>query len=309
MKVIGILNSGTPNSLGEQFVAFHRGLKEAGFVEGQNVRVEYCWANNDYNLLGALAKELVDREVAVIVAAGGTVSAQRARDATKNIPVVFTAVTDPEKSGLKAANLTGMWGLTSELDSKRLELLHEFKPEAKSIGVLVHSRRDRNKDQFALLNTAAAGLNLQLVPEFVANERDIDTAIDALASQNVGALLVTADPFFNSRRTQIVAVAKKLKVPAIYQWSGFVAAGGLMSYGPRIRDAYRLAGVYAGRILAGAKPADLPIVLPAKFNLVINFEKAKAFGGVRPELFTCAIKPPEEQPKAEIVIISTSSGA
>jgi len=306
MKVIGILNSGSPDSLGEQFVAFHRGLKEAGFVEGQNVTIEYRWANNDYDQLSGLAKELAGRGVAVIVAAGGTVSAQRARDATRSIPVVFTAVTDPLKSGLNEDNLTGMWALTSELDPKRLELLHEFKPEAKRVGVLVHARRDRNKDQLATLARKATELSVELVPRDVENEADIDTAFGALAGQNIGALLVTADPFLNSRRTQIVAGATKLNVPAIYQWSGFVTAGGLMSYGPRIADAYRQAGIYAGRILAGAKPTDLPVVLPTKFDLVINSEKAKAFGAIRPELLAGAIVPPKEQPRAEIVVISTS---
>jgi putative ABC transport system substrate-binding protein len=322
VKVIGILNSGSPESLGEQFVAFHRGLREAGYVDGQNVTIECRWANDDYERLPALAKELVDRKVAVLVAAGGRVSALTAHQATKDIPIVFTTVADPVKAGLvgtlkprsedrsRSGNLTGTWGLTSELDPKRLELLHEFKPTAGVIGVLVNRNRPRRQDQLEDLQAAGAKMNLRLEVQEIATEREIDPTFKTIARKGVGALLVTADPFFNSRRAQVVALAAGLAVPAIYQWSGFVAAGGLMSYGPSIADAYHQAGIYAGRILGGAEPADLPVVLPTKFDLVINLEKAKAFGPeIRPELLARAIVPPKQQPKGEVVVVSTYTGA
>lgn len=323
MKVIGILNSGLPESLGEQFVAFHRGLRETGYVDGQNVTIEYRWANDDYgNRLPALAKELVDRKVAVLVAAGGRVSALAAQKATPDIPIVFTTVADPIKSGLvgtlksrsedrsRSGNLTGTFGLTSELDPKRLELLHEFKPTSGVIGVLVNRNRPRRGDQLADLDAAKSKMGVQLAVQEVANEGEIDTAFATLGRQRVDALLVTADPLFNSRRAQVVALAARLAVPAIYQWSGFVTAGGLMSYGPSIADAYWQAGIYAGRILDGANPADLPVVLPSKFDLVINLERAKTFGPkIRPELLASAIVPPHQRAKAEIIVVSTYTGA
>ena len=311
MKIIGILNSGSPESLGEQFAAFHRGLREAGYVDGQNVTIEYRWANDDYDRLAPLAAELVRRKVAVLVATGGTVSAQAARDATKGnkgIPVVFTPVTNPAKGKLVGSNMTGIAGLTSELDPKRLELLHEFEPAAELIGVLVNSKRPGLEGQLQILQKAAAKMKLRLEVQKSSNEREIDAAFTMLAQKKVQALLVTADPFFNSRRTQVVAGANALKVPAIYQWSGFVVAGGLMSYGPSIADAYRQAGTYAGRILKGAKPGDLPVVQPTKFDLVINVEKAKAFGPIPPELFAHAIESPKERPEGEIIIVSTYTG-
>jgi ABC-type uncharacterized transport system substrate-binding protein len=321
MKIIGILNSGSPNSVGEQFAAFHRGLEEAGYRDGENVVVEYSWANNDYErTLPDLARRLAGRgDVAVIVAAGGTVSAQRARDATMDAapiaanrkPVVFTAVTDPRQgfSDLQRDNMTGMHALTSELDSKRLELLHEFKPAATRIGVLAHKRRHQHPEQREILERKARDLGLEPVRLDVQNEGEIDQALQSVAPSRFDALLVTADPFLNSHRAKIVAGAARLLVPAIYQWSGFVAAGGLMSYGPRIMDAYRQAGVYAGRILAGTAVRDLPVVRPTRFEMVINFDKATTFGGVRPELFTSAFKQPEVlPPNAEVVVILRSNG-
>jgi putative ABC transport system substrate-binding protein len=309
MKIIGILNSGSPERVGEQFAAFHRGLREAGYVDGQNVTIEYRWANDDYDRLAPLAAELVGLEVAVLVAAGGTVSAQAARDATKDIPIVFTPVTDPAKGKLVGSNMTGIAGLTSELDLKRMELLHEFKPAAELIGVLVNSKRPGLGDQLKILQAKADKMKLRLeVQNASSNEREIDAAFRMLADKKVQALLVTADPFFNSRRTQVVAFAKTLNVPAIYQWSGFVVAGGLMSYGPSIADAYRQAGTYAGRILKGAKPSDLPVVQLTKFDLVINVEEAKAFGPIPPELLARALVPSKEQKEGEIIVVSTYTG-
>jgi putative ABC transport system substrate-binding protein len=285
MPVIGVLSS-APAELrdGEQFAAFHSGLKEAGYVNGQNITIEYRWANDDNARLPALAKELVDRKVAVLVAAGGTVSAMAAHRATKDIPIVFTPVTDPVKSGLVASlsrpggNVTGVAGLTSELDPKRLEVLYEFNPTARVIGVLVNPERPGIKEQRANLQATADKMKLTLAFEGAASSREIDTAFERLARQQAGALLVTADPFFNSHREQVVALAARYAIPAIYQWREFVIAGGLMSYGPSLTDAYRQAGINAGRILKGAKPADLPVVQPTKFEVVLNPKTAKTLG-------------------------------
>jgi putative tryptophan/tyrosine transport system substrate-binding protein len=313
MKVIGILNSGSPELLGEQFAAFHRGLREAGYIDGQNVTVEYRWAYNDYRgKLPALAKELVQHKVDVIVAAGGTISALAARDATKskmNIPVVFTAVSNPKGNGLEVSNLTGIAGLTTELDPKRLELLHAFTPKARTIGVLANLHRPGSDALMKTLKAAADKLKLKLAVVQADPTGDLENSFGKLAEQKVEALLVAADPYFNSQRTQVVAKATKLGVPAIYQWSGFVAAGGLMSYGPRIADAYRQTGIYAGRLLGRAKVANLPIVLPNKFDLYIHRDKAKAFGEIPSQLLTQAIVPPKERANAEINVVSTYTSA
>jgi putative ABC transport system substrate-binding protein len=294
--VIGFLSTATAASRSdEQFGAFELGLRESGFIENQNVTIVYRWANNDYNQLPALAADLVRRRVAVIIAAGGHVSALAAHQATKDIPIVFTTVTDPVKSGLVVSfnrpggNATGTAGLTSELDAKRLELLHEIKPAASVIGVLVNSNRPGLEDQLQELQAAADKMKLRLEVRKAAAPPEIDRAFDELASQRVDALIVTADPFFNNRRGQVVSLATGLAMPAIYQWREFVLAGGLMSYGPSITEAYRLAGINAGRVLKGTKPADIPVVQPTKFELVINRWTAKRLGlTVSPKLLSLA---------------------
>jgi putative tryptophan/tyrosine transport system substrate-binding protein len=218
---------------------------------------------------------------AVIVAAGGHVTALVTQDLTKEIPIVFTMVTDPVKDGLVASlnrpggNATGSAGLTSELDPKRLELLHVMKPSAGFIGVLVNPNRPGLYDQSRELQQAADRLGVKLTFQNGATDREIDSAFEAFVSQGVQALLVTADPLFNNRRAQILTLAAKYSLPAIYQWREFVSAGGLMSYGPSITAAYRHAGVLAGLILNGAKPADLPVMQPARFQLVINSNTAR----------------------------------
>jgi ABC-type uncharacterized transport system substrate-binding protein len=283
--VIGVLSSASAVLRGgEQFAAFDRGLREAGYVDGQNVTIEYRWANDDYARLPGLAEELVRLRVAVLVAAGGQVSALAAHKATKDIPIVFTTVTDPVRSGLVASlnrpggNVTGTAGLTSELDPKRLELLYQLKPTASVIGVLVDPKRPGLKHQLQDLQAVADKMKLKLAVQEAGTEREIDTALETLARERVDALLVTADPFFNSRRAQLVALAARHAFPAIYQWREFAAAGGLMSYGPSITDAYRQAGINAGLILKGAKPADLPVMRPTRFELVVNLKTAKALG-------------------------------
>jgi ABC-type uncharacterized transport system substrate-binding protein len=283
--VIGVLSSASAGMRdSDQFAAFDRGLKEASFVDGDNVKIEYRWANDNYARLPVLAKELVDLKVAVIIAAGGQVSALAAHNATKDIPIVFTTVADPVKSGLVASlnkpggNATGTAGLTSELDPKRLELLHEFKPAAGVFGVLVNPLRPGLEGQKKTLQVAADKMKLQLVFQDASTAQQVDTAFQILAEQKVHALIVTADPFFNSRRDQVVALAARYAMPAIYQWREFVVAGGLISYGPSITDAYHQAGVNAGRILKGAKPADIAVMQPTKFETVINLKVAVTLG-------------------------------
>jgi putative tryptophan/tyrosine transport system substrate-binding protein len=282
--IIGFLNSGSAGSRGEQFAAFDRGLKEAGYVDGQNVTVEYRWADDDYTRLPSLAAELVRRPVAVLVAGGGPVSALAAKVATKTIPIVFTTVADPVESGLVASlnrpggNVTGTAGLTSELDAKRLELLHQLIPKIGVFGVLVNPNRPGYDAELKELQAKAGNMKLNLVVEKAGAEGEIDTAFEALARQKVDALLVAADPLFNNRRARVIGLATHYAIPAIYQWREFAAAGGLMTYGPSIVDAYHQTGVYVGRILKGAKPADLPVVRPTRFELVINLKTAKALG-------------------------------
>ena len=285
VPVIGFLTTASPTSRGgEQLAAFHSGLREAGYTEGQNVRIEYRWANNDYSLLRVLARELVALQVAVIVAAGGHVSALAAHDATKEIPIAFTTVTDPVKLGLvrsfnrPGGNATGTAGLTSELDPKRLEFLHQTKPTAAVIGVLINPNRPGLEDQSRELQATADKMNLKLKVQKAATDREIERAFQAFASQRVDALLVTADPLFNNRRAQVLALATSHSLPAIYQWREFVTNGGLMSYGPSITEAYSTAGINAGLILKGTKPADIPVVQPTKFQFVINLKTAKMLG-------------------------------
>jgi putative tryptophan/tyrosine transport system substrate-binding protein len=285
VPIIGFLTTASPASRsGEQLAAFHDGLREGGYAEGQNVRIEYRWANDDYTRLRELATELVSLRVDVIVAAGGHVSALVAHEATKDIPIAFTTVTDPVKDGLvkslnrPGGNATGTAGLTSELDPKRLEFLHEMKPTAALIGVLVNPNRPGLDNQSRELEAAADKLNVKLEIRKAATDQDIEGAFQTFAAQHMDALIVTADPLFNNHRAQVLSLAARHSLPAIYQWREFATAGGLMSYGPSITEAYRHAGVNAALILKGAKPADLPVVQPTKFELVVNLLTAKTLG-------------------------------
>src|SRR6266404_2455964 len=288
VPVIGLLSTASPALRGgDQVGAFHGGLRQEGYTEGGNVRIEYRWATDDY----------VRLRVAVIVAAGGHVSALVAQEVTTEIPICFTTVTDPVKSGLvkslnrPGGNATGTAGLTSELDPKRLELLHEMKPTATVIGVLINPNRPGLETQLPELRAAADKMKLKLEIQEATGDRDIDieAAFQGFASQRVDALLVTADPMFNNRRAQVLALAARHSLPAIYQWREFVTGGGLMSYGPSLTEAYRQAGINAGLILKGAKPADIPVVQPTRFQLVINGITAKKLGlTVSPALFAIA---------------------
>jgi putative ABC transport system substrate-binding protein len=280
--LIGFLTTAARSSSdSDQMRAFRTGLRDTGYNDGQNVDIRYFWASDNYSQLTALAAEMVKLRPAVIVAAGGHVSALVVHDLTNEIPIVFTTVTDPVKDGLVVSlnrpggNATGTAGLTSELDPKRLELLHEMTPFSANIGVLVNPNRPGLYDQSRELQQAADMIGVKLLSQNAATGAEIDSAFEAFASEGMQALVVTADPLFNNRRTQIVTLAAKYSLPAIYQWREFVSAGGLMSYGPSLTEAYHHAGTLAGLILKGAKPADLPVVQPAKFQLVINSNTAR----------------------------------
>ena len=283
MPVIGFLNSASPEAFAPFVVAFKSGLNEAGYVEGRNVAIEYRWAEGKYDQLQVLAAELVRQQVAVVVATGGTNSAVAARAATATIPIVFNTV-DPVKDGLAASfnrpggNATGVSLFANALAPKRLELLRELLPSAAVIVVLLDANSTDAEIQLREVQAAADSVNQQIYTLTIGTDREIDTAFASPALRQAGALLVAGSPFFTSRRDQIVALAARNSVPAIYEWREFAAAGGLMSYGTSLREAYRQVGVYAGRILKGEKPADMPVVQPIKFELVINLKTAKALG-------------------------------
>ncbi|MCC6889362.1 MAG: ABC transporter substrate-binding protein [Hyphomicrobiales bacterium] len=288
LPVIGILNSAAPGLRAEQMAAFRLGLKKHGFVEKQNVLIEYRGADNRYDRLPGLAAELVKHPVAVIVAAGGPISAIHARKVTTTVPIVFTTIADPVRYGLVASlnrpggNVTGNAGLTSELDPKRLELLHKLKPGSGPIAVLINPNRPDVDNQMRAVHAGAEAIRRGLLVLRTASDEAVEQAFATFAEKRVEALLVTADPFFANRRTMLIGLAERYKLPAIYQWREFPAAGGLMSYGPNIADAYVQTGVFVGRILKGERPADLPVMVPDRFEFVINLKTAKALGITAP---------------------------
>jgi putative ABC transport system substrate-binding protein len=264
--------------------AFRRGLSEAGWVEGQNVAIEYRWAEGHHELLPALAADLVGRKVDVILTGGGPTGALAAKNATSTIPIVFFSGDDPVAAGLVASlsrpggNLTGFSIITVELMPKRLELLSELVPQAGVIAVLVNPNNANTERTIRDMEEAARAKGLQLDILKAGTGEEIDAAFATLAQAKAGALVVGADAFFNSRREQLVALAARSAVPAIYEWREFAELGGLISYGPSLMAVNRQAGTYVGKILKGAKPADLPVQQPTTFELIINLTTAKELG-------------------------------
>jgi putative ABC transport system substrate-binding protein len=283
MPVIGFLNGASPEGYAPYVAAFRQGLKEAGYVEGQNVTIEYRWAEGQYDRLPALAADLVQQKVTVI-AATSTPAAQAAKALTSKVPIVFTTGDDPIKLGLIASfnrpggNATGVSHLIGELGSKRLGLLRDLLPGITVIATLLNPNFPGAERQLRDAEAAAGALGLQLLVLRASTEREINAAFETMAQQGVSALVVGGDPSFIARREQIVALAARHAITTIYPVRDFAVAGGLMSYGTDFADAYRQAGVYTGRIVKGEKPADLPVQRSTKFEFVINFKTAKALG-------------------------------
>jgi putative tryptophan/tyrosine transport system substrate-binding protein len=281
MPVVGWLGSGSAEPL--LIAALHRGLREAGFIDGRNVAFEYRWANGEYERLPAQVAELVERRVAVIVA-GAPPAAHAAKAATSTIPVVFSLGTDPVKTGLveslnrPGGNLTGITQFSTELEAKRLEILRESVPNANLIALLVNPNFLASKSLVDEVQDAARVLAQQILVLNASNEREVEIAFAMLVQQRANALLVGADPSRFNQRQQFVELAARYTVPAIYPWREFVAIGGLMSYGTNLSDSYYQAGLYTGRILTGTKPADLPVQQSTRVELVINLKTAKTLG-------------------------------
>jgi putative tryptophan/tyrosine transport system substrate-binding protein len=282
--VIGFLSATSPEPLAPFVAAFRQGLSETGYVEGQNVTIEYRWAEGHYDRLPALAADLVDRKVDVIASTGGVSAALAARETTSTIPIVFIIGGDPVEQGLvtnlarPGGNLTGFSLLGGELIPKRLELLSELVPQARVIALLVNPNMADTDRIIRDVQEAASTKGVQLHVLRVGGESEIDAAFASVAELQAGALLVAGDPLFDSRRGQLVALASRHAVPTIYSEREFAAAGGLISYGTSRTAVYRQAGIYAGRILKGVKPADLPVQQPTTFELVVNLKTAAALG-------------------------------
>ena len=280
---IGFLRGSTPKGSATILTAFHRGLKEAGYVEGQNVALEYRWCENRAEQLAAMASDLVRGRVALIVASGGA-AALAAKTATSSIPIVFVTPLDPVAYGLVASlnrpggNATGVSYVTSVLGGKRLEFLRQLVPAATSIAVLVSPGSPVTEALLKDLRSGAPTLGLQIHVATVTGEGDLDEAFASVARQRPGALIVGPDPLFTARSAELAALATRHGLPAIYTTREFAEAGGLMAWGTSLAEQYRLAGIYAGKILKGAKPADMPVLQPTKYELVVNLKAAKALG-------------------------------
>jgi putative ABC transport system substrate-binding protein len=284
MPVIGYLHSGSPAPYAHLVATFHQGLKEAGAVEGKNFAIEYHWAEGRYDRLPALAADLVSRHVALIVAQGGDPPVLAAKSVTATIPVVFTSSSDPVKLGLVTSlnhpggNVTGFWPFTSLLGTKRLELVRQLVSANSSIAVLVNPDNPNAGLDMAQLEDSARALGQSVSFVRARTEAEIEAVFATLSERRVSALLVNTDPFFLARPALFVSLAARNRIPAIYAQREFVAAGGLISYGASLADGYRQVGIYAGRILKGESPADLPVVQPTKFEIAINLKAAKELG-------------------------------
>ena len=295
MPVVGLLDQRSPDELADRLRGFRQGLKEAGFVEGDNVVIEYRWARGQYDRLPELAADLIRRRVAVIAATGGHPVAFVAKAATTTIPVVFVASDDPVRLGLvhslarPGGNLTGINFFSGELTAKRLELLRELVPAISRVAVLVNPANPVNVETtLREAESAAHAMGLQIQVLSAGSVREINSAFATFAHQRPDAIFVGIDPFFNSRRIQLVHLATRYVVPASYPARDFAEVGGLMSYGANIADAWRQVGSYAGRILKGAKPADLPVVQSSKFELVINAQTAEMLSLTVPDKLLAA---------------------
>jgi putative ABC transport system substrate-binding protein len=288
MPVIGYLGSAAPGPYAAYVAAFHQGLSETGYVQGQNLAIEYRWAEGSYDRLPALAADLVGRNVDVIATSAGDSSALAAKTATSTIPIVFIVGGDPVQKGLIASlsrpggNLTGFSMITVELHPKQLDLLSELVPQAGVIALLVNPNNPNAERVMRDVQEAARAKGVRLAILKAGTESEIDAAFATLVQQQAGALLVT-DPFFLSRREQIVALASLHAVPAMYEWREYSASGGLISYGTSLTAVYRQVGIRVGKILKGAKPADLPVEQPTTFELVVNLKTAKALGLTVPQ--------------------------
>ena len=288
MPAVGILGSGSSSAFTDLLGAFRQGLKETGYIEGQNVAIESRWAEGRFDRLSDLAADLVRRPVALIVATGVS-SALAAKAASSTIPLVFLSQDDPVKLGLVTSfnqpggNTTGMSLLTGALVAKRLEFIRQLVPENAPISYLMNPQAPESEFHLSYMQAAARDIGQRFIVVNASSERDIDDAFAALAQQRSGGLIVSTDPFLFSRLHQIVVLAAYLKIPTIYDRREFVAVGGLISYGAHLPDAYRQVGVYVGKILMGTKPSDLPVIQPTKYELVLNLKSAKALGLTVPD--------------------------
>jgi putative ABC transport system substrate-binding protein len=295
MPVIGFLNIATPETFAPYVAAFHQGLNDAGYVEGRNVVIEYRWAGNQYDRLSTLAAELVARQVSLIVATGGAAVAQAAKGRTSTIPIVFLSGSDPVREGVVASlarpegNATGVSLITVDLEPKRIELLQQLVPTSKTIGALINPKNASARRQMGFVEEAARSAGQRAVVLTVGTEGEIADAFATLVREKVDGLHVASDSVFNSRREQLVSLAQAHRLPTTYEWREFAVAGGLVSYGVSLPATYRQVGLYAGRVLRGEKPADLPVQQPTKIELVINLATAKALSlSVPPSLLAQA---------------------
>ena len=290
-RLIGFLHSGGPEGAPHIAAGFRRGLRDTGFIDGQNVRIEYRWAHGQYDQLPALAKELVRIPVSVLVAGGGVPAVLAAKSATSTIPIVFAMSGDAVKLGLArsinrpGANATGIDILATTLDPKRLSLLHDLVPSASTIGYLVNATYTPSAQQVGSAEAAARAIGARIRVLRASNEQEIDAAFATLGTENVHALAVASSPYFDTQRSRLVQLAARYSIPAIYFFREYAAAGGLIAYGVDIVDAYRQVALYASQILKGTKPGDLPILQPVKFDLVINLKTAKTLGLTIPSNF------------------------
>jgi putative tryptophan/tyrosine transport system substrate-binding protein len=283
LPVIGFLSSRSPEDSSAQMAAFRQGLAELGYVEGENLAIEYRWARGDYKRLPALAGDLVSKPLRVLATVGGEPPAFAAKAATSTIPIVFSAG-DPVETGLvesynrPGGNITGIDIMSSELETKRMGLLHDLVPQATTIGFLVNPAFSSAEAQQRAVEEAAHALKLQVLILGANSDGEIEKAFETMVQQHIGVLFFATAPFFDTRRAKLLTLQSQYRLPTAYSSREYAAEGGVMSYGPDTADAYRQVGIYVGRILKGEKPADLPVMRPTKFELIINLNTAKALG-------------------------------